>query len=493
MYNRQLTSLEVSTELFQIEPIQHYIGYLAKHCQIPENKLFHLDILIEEVFTHIVSEAFENKPNGEIKIIASVSHSNFILQFHYLGIPFGYSMTKVKNEQDQISLTLIQNLSSSYKMLQKGKEGQIVEIDIALPPHVEENLIQEQTNNGAPIFATDKVELRQIRESEMEMLVQCLYNVFGYTYSAEGIYYPEVILERMHQGIYKGFVAINEAGKVIAHVAMLKETPDSKICESGQAFVSPEYGKRGLFHKLKEQLIQNADAQGLHGVMSSAVTGHPFTQKANVALGGIETGFELAYIPSNLQSVISREGEEERQSVASYFIPTSHQIVETIYPPANHQEMISKTFDKLNLKRIYHKSPIITEFPLEKSEINMDIKTEWNQATLRIKNVGKDFIYHIKSLARQALGCGTAVIYVSLDLTDPHTPSICLLLEDIGFFYSGIMPYEINGNDALRLQLLINAEVSPEYLIVVDDWAESLKDYVFKCKSIQEKSPNSII
>ncbi|MEG1563976.1 MAG: hypothetical protein RR365_09665 [Bacteroides sp.] len=493
MFNKALSTLVVSTELYQVQPLQHYIGYLARHCQIPEKKLLHLEILIEEVFTHIVSEAFCNRPDGEITITASVNHAAFVLQFHYLGMPFGYNMERIKDDQDEISLHLIKQLSSSYSMRQQGKEGQTVEINIALPAHVDESLYHIADPSHKITLATDNVVLREIEDTEMEMLVQCLYNVFGYTYSADGIYYPEVILERKHQGVYRGFVGINEAGIVVAHVAMLKESADAWLCESGQAFVSPQYGKRGLFNRLKKELIQQAELEGLHGVMSSAVTGHSFTQKANIALGCTEVGLELSYIPANLKSVIPREGEQQRQSVLSYFYCTSHQEEQSVYAPPQHRAMIEKTYHHLGLRRTFIDAAIPTEFKEEKSEVTMTVKTEWNQLHIHIEHPGRDLSLRIRNILRQSAISGIAVTYLSLPLTSVSTLGIVNILERIGFYYAGVMPYELGGNDSIRMQYLTDNHLMAHYIIAESDWGKEIKKYVFECKEKQDNQLNTFL
>ncbi|MEG1615949.1 MAG: hypothetical protein RR202_05460 [Bacteroidales bacterium] len=495
MESKVLSSIEVSTELFHIDPLQHYIGYLADYCRIPDNKRFHLSILIEEVFAHIVSEAFQNKPDGKITVSVGLDQANFALRFHYLGIPYGYSWDSANDMESQISNTLIRKLSSSYKMNQRGKDGQTVEINIALPPQVIDQIpIGKEDKREQPErveLAKDAVELREIRDNEMKMFVQCLYNVFGYTYSADGVYYPEVILERKQAGVYKGFVAVNSKDVVVAHVGMLKDAPHACICECGQAFVVPEYGKRGLFHELKNMLILDAERSGLRGVTSSAVTGHPFTQKVNIHLNCIETGMELAYIPSYLKSVIGRDGETQRQSIMLYFYPTTHQQELEVYIPSEHREIISETYRRLGLPRVLIDEVEEAFVPEEeKSEIEMEVKTEWNQVHINILTPGKDLSHRVGNLIRQGLVCGASVMYVALPLTKKETPAIVKLLEERGFFYAGITPYQINGEDAIKLQYLVDLSLDPRFVIAESEWGALLKDYVFACK---EKISKKII
>ncbi len=489
MFDKLLTTIKVSTDLYQIRPLQQYIGYMAKYCHVPHTKLLYLKILIEEVFSHIVIHAFNNRRDGEIEIQVSVTPADFVLRFHYLGIPFGYSLDKVYNDDDEISLRMIKNLSSNYSINQDGKKGQTVEVKLSIETKFYKNLkarLSPSTPKPDIALATDEVTLREIRDNEMEMLVQCLWQVFGYTYSADAVYYPEVLLQRKESGVYRGFVAVNTKQKVVAHAALLLNTPTDVIGECGQAFVSPAYGKRGLFNHLKKMLLDKADEIGLRGIFSSAVTGHPFTQKANIALGCIETGLELAYIPAQLMSMIERDGADERQSVMNYFYLTSHQEEITVYPPSQHRDIITSSYQHLGLKRRIAQPADELFIPDEESEIDMISKTEWNQVHIHIIKVGKDLGKRIDNIIRQSMVSGAEVFYIPLSLGDKNTAYVVNQLESLGFFYSGIMPYEMDGIDSIRMQYIPAGKITPDYIIAESDWGKELKNYIFEQKRKQE-------
>ena len=477
MYRKRITSVTVSTELFHIEPLQDYLSALALHCGVPQAKLMQLKVLVEEVFSHIVGKCFLGRNDAHVTVSVDITKSSFILTFAYQGLPFAYDIDTAETEADEISLQLIRAISSTYRMKEDGKKGQSIEISLALTPVcIDENPASEQDSVPDP---DEHLELRQVRAEEMEKLVQCLYKVFGYTYSAEAVYYPDLLRERLAGGLYRGFVAVNGKGDIVAHSALLKSSEDAAICECGQAFVSPEYEHRGLFVKLKSMLIEEAGHIGLKGVLSSAVTGHPYTQMANLKLGCIETGLELSYIPSNLKSIIHRDGEEQRQTVMSFFKPTGNQIPMDIYVPDRHHDIIERTYSHLGLERTFLQVP--HEAPHEEaSDIEEMTKTEWNQLHINILKAGYDLDVRIRRTVRRAMANGTAVAYVSLDLTDPVTPSTVAVLESEGFIYSGIMPYECGGHDAIRLQFIADTNLNPDYIIAAGEWGTEIKDYVMK-------------
>lgn len=475
MYRKRLASVTVSTELFQTEPLQDYIVALALHSGVPGEKSIQLKVLIEEVFSHIVGKCFPGRSDGQICISADVTSASFILTFAYRGLPFAYDLQNADNETDEISLSLIRNISSTYRLKEDGKRGQSIEISITIHPIAP---AEENPAHYSPA-QDEKLELRQIRADEMEKLVQCLYKVFGYTYSAEAVYHPDLLREQLAGGLYRGFVAVNSRGDIVAYTSMQKSSADAAICECGQAFVSPEYEHRGLFMKLKSMLMEEAANLGLKGVYSSAVTGHPYTQEANLKLGCIETGLELSYIPSNLKSIIKREGENQRQAVMSFFKPTGAQSSMDVYVPEHHRGIIEDTYKHLGLQRNLLTAPSST-LADESSELEEIAKTEWNQLYVNIINAGYDLRERIRRTIRRALANGIAVIYVPIDLTARSAPATVEALEAEGFLYSGIMPCECQGHDTLRLQYIADTELNPDYIIAAGEWGAQIKNYVMK-------------
>ena len=477
---KTISKISISSELFQVEPLQYYVCRLAEYCKVPDNKMLSLQILVEEVITHIIKKACNGKSDETIELTVSYMPGVFVLSFHYWGLPFGYDIDKPQDEGDFISMQLIRKMGSSYKMKQDGKAGQTVEIQIALNLSVEERKPLAEVSDKA--LATDEVSIRKIEPDDMESLVQCLYSVFGYSYSADDVYFPDAIRKKLVEGSYDGIVAVNTSGAIVAHVAMLKDSPSDMVCECGQAFVLPTYGRRGLFATLKERLLEVADQKGLYGVYSSAIASHPYTQKANLALGCVEVGLELAYILADLQSFIDRDGKEERQSVVSFFHTLSRQNKQKILVPAEHCDIIRKTYELLAMDRDF---VTVSEqaLPDVPSEIESSVKTAWNQVHIKINNAGSDLLRHIDGIIRRSMASGCVMCYLSLPMCREFTPAAVYALQKMGFFYSGILPYGFDGGDMLRMQCLLGVDVSPEYVVTASEWGNELKNYVFMQKN----------
>lgn len=480
--NTTLFDIKVSSENYHLQPLQQYVVAVAKHCGLPDDKCFQLSILLEEIFVRIVRYAYNNEPDHTVQLQGEVTVHSLNIRFLYRGIPFAYDPNQAKNAEDKISLKLISAISTSYRVIYNGKNGQTIELSIALPSSTLDELkkVSENAEKNADkeiVLATDSTEMRLAKTSDLKSIVRCLYEVFGYNYSAASMYSPVDMAERMKSKVYKGIVCTNTKNEVVGHIGMVKTHPDDSICESGMAFVAPQYGKRGLFSNLKNALIEQAAKDKLRGVFSSAVTTHPFTQKANIALGCVETGLELAYVPADFQSVVSGT-KGERQTVMNYFIATSYTDCRDIYVPSAHKSIIEKTYRLLKIERNFLDNGIT---PIaEHSEYSYTFRVDWNQSICQMPMIGKDFEVCVKRNLLRGMSEGMHVFYIQLSLNDPAIEYATSVLESMGFSYSGIMPYELHNADTIHFQYIVDTNLSPDYIVAVSDWGKELKDYTIQ-------------
>lgn len=476
---KELAQITIPADLSAIAPLQTYVRELAISSNVDSTKVLNLEYLVEELFVGIIRHALRKENEDKIELRVRREYDSFVLSFHYRGLPFGYNIDDPEDDQDFISMELIHGLSSSFRIHEDGKAGQMIEVKIGVSP-VESFKTISYGNDRECVPATDDTVIRHIENEDMESLVQCLYYVFDYNYAMDDMYNPSALKKKKAEGLYDGLVAKNSSGKIVAHVAMLKKSRNDKICESAQAFVMPEYGKRGLFPQLKSQLIGYADQIGLYGVTSSSVTGHPYTQRANISLGCVETGIGIGYIPSDMESVIKRTGKGKRQSVMTYFRTTSHKPHLKVFLPKSHSDIIVETYAKLGLER---EISICAQDTLPEgcSIISSNVNNIWNHVYMTVFFAGrKDFRQRVESLLRGAAAAGCAVCYVTLPLDSENTSAIIAELEKIGFFYSGTLPYEVNGCDAVKMQCLIcNENISEEDVIAESEWGKRLRSYIF--------------
>src|SRR6188472_815339 len=162
---------------------------------------------------------------------------------------------------------------------------------------------------------------------------------YGDSYDAAWVYEPEEVADRLRRGTLWSTVGIAGDGELVAHVGLARQRPDDDVAESGQAVVDPEYRGRHLFTLLKRRAADQAAERGLFGLYSEATAAHPYSQRANVALGAVETGLLLGYIPATVEYE-AIDAKPHRQSVVLYYLKTNDGHARPVYAPPRDRAMV---------------------------------------------------------------------------------------------------------------------------------------------------------
>jgi hypothetical protein len=68
-------------------------------------------------------------------------------------------------------------------------------------------------------------------------------------------------------------------------------------------------------------------------------------------------------------------------------------------------------------------------------------------------------------------------IYANLPLEHTGTPALCEALELLGFFFSGVVPWMMDGADILRMQLPLTP-IDLSQVTIVGSFGEQFKAYI---------------
>jgi serine/threonine-protein kinase RsbW len=247
----------------------------------------------------------------------------------------------------------------------------------------------------------------------------------------------------------------------------------------GTGFVDPRYRGRGLFEKIKKTAIDYGREQGLYGLYIESVAIHPYSQKANQALGARETGILFGYIPTRIAFKKIDEALEQRQAVVLMYNRLNREPDRMVYPPYQHRTIIGNIYENGGFNRtLGDGSEASTEMDAH-SHVEINANHDLGLAFFKLIRYGKDFQdcfrYHLRDMCLQKIDC----IFLDLPLSDPATAQSCAAVEMLGFFFAGIIPELANG-DFLRLQYLNNVKIDPSKTVVVSDFGKCLFDYIWK-------------
>jgi GNAT superfamily N-acetyltransferase len=375
------------------------------------------------------------------------------------------------------------------RFINLGRGGNRVELVKHLPyADVREHLSVDEHHRTvrAPAAPEDtQLEIRMMQPEESPKLSRCVYRSYGYSYDWDHVYYPERIRELQENGLMRSCVAATLEGEFVGHLAVRLEHPDSPVGEAGQAVVDPRFRGHRLFERMKTFLAERARDWGMYGLYSEATAVHPYSQKGNLHIGAKETGFLLGYIPASVSyKEIGEDREGRRGSVALFYMRTNPEPERTIYPPAVYREAVRRVVEHNGLHRTEEDGSDAQMLP--SSRMSVDVRRDHNLAFLRVEEPGVDLHELVRVRLRELCLHRVDCIYVDLPLSHPAVQSAGARLDELGFFFGGIIP-ELRDGDVLRLQYLNEVDVRPDDVRTGSDFGQELVSLIFRQKSTAER------
>lgn len=368
----------------------------------------------------------------------------------------------------------LRELVHEVRLVRLGRQGKRLELLFPLPAGQAGPVPEAET--VAPMAVADEaITLRRADDGDAVPIARCVYRCYGRSYGSEYLYQPQKLLSLWHAGLVTSVVAVNSNQEVVGHLCYWLDGAQDAVGESTDAVVDPRYRGRHLFDRLRAFLIEEIRAQGRLGMVSEAVAVHPYSQKAVIASGAVETGLMLGDLPSSLKFKGIEDSLPARQSCMLCYLRLNPEPKRQVFLPPRHAAMLEKIYAKVGLNREFGVLPERAALePEGLLEVHLD--QAWGEAALRVVRFGGDLETHFHSQLRRLLASGIPYIYAELPLGDAAVVPCVEFLEGIGFSFAGLVP-ELAGGDILRLHYLTNVELDLK-IVAVTDWGGEIRDYV---------------
>jgi len=479
--SRPIVRVTLATQTKYLPAVCSLVRDYAGREGLSEEEAVHFEIVTEEACLNVIHHAFENRPDETFDIIVESRPAQFVVAVEDRGLPMDW--TKIEaDDHVGFGMRLIKAFTDEVRFVNLGHQGKRIEFirDFSKKKRLQaEEEVPDDTEALSEKAAEDApVEIRVMRPDEGAALARCLYRVYRYSYM-EFAYFPEKIKDLIHSGLQVSMVALNRENEVVAHQAYTRSNSGSSVAEMGTGIVDPRYRGRGLFERIKKMSIDYARQQGLLGLYIESVAVHPYSQKANRALGARETGLIIGYLPTGVTFRKIRESEEQRQAVVLMYNRLHGEPDRTVYPPFQHRTVIGEIYEHGGFNRTFGPVPGKTAGLDPLSHLEITANRDMGMAFFRVIRYGKDFQdcirYHLREMCYQKMDC----LFLDLPLGDPATAKFCAAAELLGFFFAGIIP-ELDSGDVLRLEYLNNVKTDREKIVVVSDFGRRLFDYIWK-------------
>ena len=324
---------------------------------------------------------------------------------------------------------------------------------------------------------TDELELvvRDLAPEEAAAFTALVRRCYGDSYDQAWVYDPDEIARRLRAGTMHSTVAA-AGDAVVAHLALLRNEAHDDVAESGQAVVDPEYRGHHVFTDLKRAAADWAARTGIYGLYSEATAAHPYSQKANVALGAVETGVLVGYIPASVEYA-AIDARAHRQSVVLYYLKTNPGHDRPVYAPPRDREMIAAIVTNAGLSGSLAEPPASATLPAP-GDLHHEHREDHNHLIVTVLTVGDDLLAAVHAARDFARDEGIDCVYVDLPLADPGTALVGDGVADLGFAFGGIFPNRHHDCDVVRYQYLAGVQRDVRDIALASEHGKDLLAYV---------------
>jgi hypothetical protein len=324
----------------------------------------------------------------------------------------------------------------------------------------------------------DGIVFRRLGPDEGSVLTSAIVAAYGSTYDVRWVYDADEVRARLADGRYVSVVAETAAGELLCHMGMSTAAAGDAVGHAGQAVTLAAARGQHLFTRTKRFLMDWARDRGLAGMYSEVTAAHPYSQRANLAVGAKETGFLLGWIPASVANDAAAAAPRRRQSAAFFYAKLNDGHDRPVYAPARHYEVIGRTLELCALRGALADPPAGCTLA-ERTELRVDVNHDHNLALITVTVPGADLEEVVRARRRRLFHHDRLdAVYLDLPLVSPGTALVADHLEALGVSYSGIFPNHRADGDVLRMQSLHRIRITADDVVVASDHGRELLDYV---------------
>lgn len=486
------TKLQIPNTLEYLPLCSNFIENNARLIGFTPDEVRAISLATEEAVANIIQHSYTPGQEDTIDISCWQTPLGIEIIIKEKGMPFDtksfpdYDPNIMESgDSHGLGLYLIKKTVDEVIFTNRGSEGNethLIKYITQCPVDIDDkNELNDHENNTDPLRITTSFTVRRINPGEAIEISRAIYRVYGYNYFNEHAYYPERIERLNVSGNLDSAAAIAEDGTFAGSCAIYREDLNADIGELEQAVILPEYrGNKGM-EQLLDFLGEIARAKKLIALYAKSETSKIYAQRALNRLGTKDCALMLGFTNKLMWSNDSLNEPLQRESFLLSYLPLREEETKSIYVPEHHLSMVQKIYNNIGYQRQYLQ-PKRGKKPWHDTS-ELDVKHFYNTSTAMIKvsRYGKDIISKLKEAKKEVKLKKFSVIYLHLNLENPFTVVYFEKIENLDFFFAGILPHDSIG-DSIILQYLNNIDINISQIDLYADFARELADYIHRCR-----------
>ncbi len=427
-----------------------------------------LQILLENVIEHAYERAYEI----DIRVRFQIQSCELLIDVEDSGLPFDFTpyLSQDLNQKykHQTGIYRIYELVDKFEYTNLYQDGK----RLSLTQYF--NLCYDLKNDTVSTDIYDKEEvLKALKVRTFEIgdgdgIAKLIYRNYHFTYYKETFYIPHKVREANENKDVTSIVAYYH-DELIGHFALVR-SKHSNIAEIGVACVDPRFKRMGIMNLMFDELILAAKKEGFKAIYGESLTMHPYSQKANLRHGMIESAICLGLVPESMEIEKSIKSAQRSGAMIAYLLFDS--TTRELHLPTRYKKRILQVYQRAGLEVISSSNSTPQTKALD-SRINPML----NSGTIIIEDEFDfhDFTQRLENLRHQKLD----MIFADINLHHiKKIDDIVQILNDLSFFYSGLLFEHYCNEDYLRMQYINSLDIDIDGIICYSDDANNMIEFI---------------
>ncbi|MDP4604028.1 MAG: GNAT family N-acetyltransferase [Solirubrobacteraceae bacterium] len=433
--------------------------------------------VVHKLTAWIIEHAYPGDPTGELVVQLELAEGAVRCTIEDWGEPiaaFGGGLGSIPPE-----LAQVEAITHDLRLVNLGRDGKRLSTAVEANGVIPQELVafsQFARESGESDATADQIEIQNTAAADVEAVSRLLYTNYGLGYGHPNFYQPRWVAEQIESGRLHSSVAML-AGEIVGHHALLLEASD-EAGETGVAVVHPAYRGLGIFNRLFEHTLERARTAAVQAVYARAVTGHPYSQRAEHSRGYRESALMLGSVPQGKDE--SGQPTPRRASLLT-FLPLERS-PRAVSLPERYADPLTAAYSNLELETVGPERERAIGQLGERLSVQVERDEQRKSSLITVSRWGDEGRAQMLDAVRSVVHHHDDVVYCDLDLETLTTEELDEAVEQLrqfDFFYCGLALCAAAGHDHLRLQALMSDDIELQAIVLDSAYAQALREVVF--------------
>jgi N-acetylglutamate synthase-like GNAT family acetyltransferase len=462
--------LQVPSEERSLALLESLTERWCEALEIPEPEARELVRLIRDTAAFTLTDSYPGDPTGRIEVTLDLVGKDVHVEVHDWGLPL--TSSGEHGEGLRPELAAVRARADDLRLINLGADGKRITLSkrvssaLDTGPEAHDFEAASSPTTATDPHVRDRVEIREATAADAEAISQLLYVNYHLSYGHPDFYRPRWVAERIDSGHLLSGVAELDGEMIGHHAVMLVDGHGSG--ETGAAVVHPAFRGLGVFGRLFDRTIARARAAELDALFGQAVTVHPFSQRAERSHGYRETALLLGSVPATMAMEGIEGSQPGNRTALLIAVRVLRQAALPLLAPDCYASELRAALDHVQLES----GPPADALEPVGAPIVLDHDESRSVGTLVVSRWEEPAGVHA---LRDLLARKVDAVYVDLDLASGAASDEAVArLNELGFFYAGLIPFSRGGRHHLRLQRPNAENVELERIVCDSDYAQAL-------------------